>query len=117
MTEYAADWPGDFRAFEQSRTRFFDRMAADAVLREVGRDARRQQEKIMDPIVVEGELSILVEERRVVIGYFAPGQRDLADVIRQALGNDAEAFGVAHAGRVRISVEPLSDETERGEES
>jgi hypothetical protein len=107
MTDYASQWPGDFRAFQQSRTRFFDRLAADAVLREVERDALVHREQTMDPIVVEGELSILVEERRVVIGYFAPGQRDLADVLRNALGGDAEAFGVAHAGLVRITVESL----------
>jgi hypothetical protein len=117
MTEYASDWPGDFRAFQQSRTRFFDRMAADAVLREVGRDALAHREQTMDPIVVEGQLSILVEERRVVIGYFAPGQRDLADVIRDTLGSDAEAFGVAHAGLVRITVESLSGDAESTEES
>jgi hypothetical protein len=71
----------------------------------------------MEPIVVEGELSILVDERRVVIGYFAPGQRDLADVIRAALGNEAEAFGIARGGRVRIRIEPLPDETETSQES
>lgn len=68
----------------------------------------------MEPIVVEGELSILTEERRLVMGYFAPGQRDLADVIAHSV-DAAEAFGVAHVGPVRITIEWIPSPGERGE--
>jgi hypothetical protein len=60
----------------------------------------------MEPIVVEGDLSILTGERRLVLGYFGPGQRDLADVI-QHLSRATEAFGVTHVGPVRITIEPV----------
>lgn len=64
----------------------------------------------MEPIVVEGQLSIIVEERRMIMGYFSPHQRDLADVIRCELAAEAEAFGLIDAGDVRITVEFVTSE-------
>ena len=61
------------------------------------------------PIVIEGDLVILTGERRIVLGYFSPAQRDLADVVRGRLGLRDEAFGVGRVGRVRITVERLPD--------
>ena len=46
-----------------------------------------------------------------MLGYFSPGQRDVADVVRAGLGFRDEAFGVGRVGRVRITVERLPDET------
>jgi len=59
------------------------------------------------PLVIEGDLTMLISERRLVLGYFAPQQRDLADVIRTGLGFRDEAFGVGLVGPVRITIEPL----------
>ncbi len=57
---------------------------------------------------------ILTGERRLVLGYFSPAQRDLADVVRDQLGLCDEAFGVGQVGRVRISVERLPDQAPGG---
>ena len=58
-----------FEAFQSRRTRFFDRMAADALLHQIetGSDGshRRAKEHRVSPIVVEGQLSIIVEEQVV----------------------------------------------------
>jgi hypothetical protein len=102
-------FPGDFDDFRRARTRFLDRLAADSVLRGVERasEARDTHEETghMQPIDIEGELSILAEERRLVIGFYTAGQHDLADVVRA--GADApEAFGIVHVGPVRIRIEP-----------
>lgn len=66
----------------------------------------------MGLIVVEGDLSILTGERRLVMGYFSPGQRDLADVIQRRSGAE-ESFGVAYVGPVRITIEPFGARGER----
>jgi len=109
MNEHSSEWPLDFQAFHAHRNQFLDRLAADTLLREIetaALDPRRQpKERRVEPIVVEGHLSIIAEERRMIIGYFAPGQRDLADLIRTGLGAEAEAFGLVDAGDVRITVE------------
>jgi hypothetical protein len=104
-------FPGDFDDFKRARTRFLDRLAADALLRRVEREAAasiptRQEAIAMDPILVEGELSILAEERRLVIGFYTAGQHDLADVVRTSV-EAQEAFGIVHVGPVRIRIEPL----------
>ena len=107
MNSYPPHWPGDFAAFTHNRTRVLDRMAADAVLREIERGSNpERKEPTMEPIVVEGDLTILTDERRLVIGYFAPGQCDLADVIRHRT-RASEAFGVSRVGPVRITIEPI----------
>jgi hypothetical protein len=109
MNEHSSEWPLGFEAFQSFRNRFLDRMAADAVLHEIesGRGASDHgpKERRVEPIVVEGQLSIIVEERRLILGYFSPHQRDLADVIRHELAAEAEAFGLIDAGAVRITVE------------
>lgn len=109
MNEHSSEWPLNFEAFLSHRNRFLDRMAADAVLHEIetGRGASDHgpKERTVEPIVVEGQLSIIVEERRMILGYFSPHQRDLADVIRDGLDARVEAFGLIDAGEVRIIVE------------
>ena len=109
MNEHSAEWPSNFETFQSHRNRFLDRMAADAVLHEIetGRGASDHgpKERTVEPIVVEGQLSIIVEERRMILGYFSPHQRDLADVIRDGLDARVEAFGLIDAGEVRIIVE------------
>ncbi len=109
MNEHSSEWPLDFQAFHGHRNQFLDGLAADRLLREIETAAVeprcQSKERRVDPIVVEGHLSIIVEERRMIIGYFAPGQRDLADLVRAGLGADAEAFGLVDAGDVRITVE------------
>ena len=110
-TNASSTWPGDFDEFRRSRARFLDRLAADSLLRQVERQAAEaapapEEAIAMDPIVVEGELSILTQERRLVIGFYTSGQHDLADVVRE--GADAEeAFGIVNVGPVRIRIEPL----------
>jgi len=109
MNEHSSEWPLSFETFRSHRARFLDRMAADALLGEIeaesGRRNRRPKERSVDPIVVQGQLTVMVDERRLILGYFSPGQRDLADVIRGELGTGAEAFGLVDAGDVRITVE------------
>lgn len=109
MNEHSSEWPMNFEAFLSHRNRFLDRLAADAVLHEIetGRGASDHgpKEHAVEPIVVEGQLSIIVEERRLILGYFSPHQRDLADVIRDGLDARAEAFGLIDAGEVRITVQ------------
>jgi hypothetical protein len=109
MNEHSSEWPLGFEAFRSYRTRFLDRMAADAVLYEIesGRHSSDHgpKERRVEPIVVEGQLSLIVEERRMILGYFSPHQRDLADVIREGLDARVEAFGLIDAGEVRITVE------------
>lgn len=103
-------FPGDFEDFRRSRARFLDRLAADTLLRQVEReaadDAPPREEAAMDTIVVEGELSILTQERRLVIGFYTAGQHDLAEVVRESL-DVPETFGIVHVGPVRIRIEPL----------
>jgi hypothetical protein len=110
---FDSGFPPDFAAFQAGRRRFLDRLAADAVLREVVREARRPdaQEATMDlgPLQLEGELTVLTAERRLVLGYFAPGQRDVADAVRSVLGFEDEAFGVGRVGRVTITIERLPE--------
>ena len=57
---------------------------------------------------IEGDLAVLVGERRLVLDYFESAQRDLADVVREMLGFDDEAFGVGRVGRVLITIERLA---------
>ena len=106
-------FPPDFAAFQAGRRRFLDRLAADAVLRQAAREARRpdSEEATMDPgpLHLEGELTVLTAERRLVLGYFAPGQRDVADAVRSVLGFEDEAFGVGRVGRVTITIERLPE--------
>ena len=102
----------DFEAFRAGRSRFLDRLAAESLLFQIeragDRDGSATREDTVDPpIVIEGELAILAAERRLVLGYFSPSQRDLADVVRDTLGFRDEAFGVGQVGRVRITVERL----------
>ncbi len=108
-------FPPDFAAFQAGRRRFLDRLAADAVLREVARDAGDREgaeEGLMDsgPLTVQGELTVLTAERRLVLGYFAPAQRDLADAVSSVLGFEDEAFGVGRVGVVRITIERVPRE-------
>jgi hypothetical protein len=105
---------GDFSAFQAARTRFLDRMHADAVLWQVARDARRperEEEAPMNPgsLHLDGDLTVLTAERRLVLGYFAPGQRDLADAVRSVLGFEDEAFGIGRVGRVTITIERVPE--------
>ena len=108
-------FPPDFAAFAAGRRRFLDRMSADAVLRQAARDACRPEgveEDTLDPgpLTLHGDLTVLTAERRLVLGYFAPGQRDLADAVRSVLGFEDEAFGVGRVGSVRITIERLPQE-------
>lgn len=111
MNTHFNEWPADFAAFTAARHRQFDVMNADAVLREVAEQATAPtpERQMSNPatIVLEGELTVLVAERRLVLGYFAPGQSDLADVVAATLGFRDEAFGIGTVGPVRITVEPL----------
>lgn len=111
MNTHFNEWPADFAAFTAARHRQFDVMNADAVLREVAEQAAAPtpEPPMSNPatIVLEGELTVLVAERRLVLGYFAPGQSDLADVVAATLGFRDEAFGIGTVGPVRITVEPL----------
>ena len=104
--------PNDFEAFRAGRSRFLDRLAAESLLYRIERAAERgdqptQEDDVDPPIVVDGEPSILIAERRLVLNYFSPGQCDLADVVREGLGLCDEAFGVGRLGHVRITVERL----------
>lgn len=110
--------PDDFEAFQASRSRFLDRLAAESLLFQIERASERgdsptQEETVDPPIVIEGELAILAAERRLILGYFSPSQRDLADVVRDTLGFRDEAFGVGQVGHVRITVERLPRPTDR----
>jgi hypothetical protein len=114
-TNPSSTWPGNFDDFRRSRSRFLDRLAADALLRQVEREAadaaqghESEEPTAMKLIVVEGELSVLTQERRLVIGFYTSGQHDLADVVRERVDAE-EAFGIAHVGPVRISVELLAE--------
>src|SRR5262245_14148203 len=107
-------FPPDFAAFAAGKRRFLDGLTADAVLRQAARDARRPggaEEATMDPgpLHLEGDLTVLTAERRLVLGYFAPGQRDLADAVHSVLGFEDEAFGVGRVGRVTITIERLPE--------
>lgn len=118
MFETTDGHPNDFEAFRAGRSRFLDRLAADSLLFQIERaglrdDAPTEEDPVDPPITVDGELSILVAERRMVMDYFSPGQRDLADVVRDRLGLVDEAFGVGRIGRVRIVIERVEGE-ERG---
>jgi hypothetical protein len=113
MNTHFNEWPSDFAAFTAARHRQFDAMNADSVLREVAeRPAPTPEPPMSNPatIVLEGELTVLVAERRLVLGYFAPGQSDLADVVAATLGFRDEAFGIGTVGPVRITVEALQPE-------
>lgn len=111
MSAHFNEWPANFAAFTAARHRQFDVMNADTVLREVAdRAAAPTPERPMSKpatVVLEGELTVLVAERRLVLGYFAPGQSDLADVVAATLGFRDEAFGIGTVGPVRITIEPL----------
>ena len=114
MFETPDGTPTDFASFRASRRRFLDRLAADTLLTQIERGGRaaeshREETPMSSPIVIEGDLVILTGERRMVLGYFSPAQRDLADVVRGRLGLRDEAFGVGRVGRVRITVERLPD--------
>jgi hypothetical protein len=115
-TTSISPWPGGFDDFRRSRNRFFDRLAADDLLRQVEREAndvthvhQPEEPTAMKLIVVEGELSILTQERRLVVDFYTSDQHDLADVVRER-ADAAEAFGIAHVGPARISVELLAQE-------
>ena len=114
MTEHADPWPADFDAFRRAARRFLDRLAADRLLSRIEREAAAPGGAMDRPIVIEGELSSS-SERRLVIGYFASGQRDLADVVREGLGFRDEAFGVGNVGPVRITIERLRRLGDAGE--
>jgi hypothetical protein len=108
-------FPPDFAAFQAVRRRFLDGLSADAVLRRAAYDAccaKGAEEATMDPgpLHLEGDLTVLTAERRLVLGYFAPGQRDLADAVRSVFGFEDEAFGVGRVGSVRITIERLPKE-------
>ena len=109
MNEHSSEWPLGFEAFQSHRNRFLDRMAADAVLHEIetGRGASDHgpKERRWNRSWSRVNSRIIVEERRLILGYFSPHQRDLADVIRDGLDARAEAFGLIDAGEVRITVE------------
>lgn len=120
MNTHFNEWPPDFAAFTAARRRQVDAMTADAVIREVSSNVAisipEQSMSKPSPVVIEGELTVLVAERRLVLSYFAPGQTDLADLVVAELGFRDHAFGVGHVGRVRITVDPLelnADETEQ----
>jgi hypothetical protein len=111
--------PTDFASFQASRRRFLDGLAADALLTRIERarphpEAPCEETPMDAPIIIEGDLVILTGERRLVLGYFSPAQRDVADVVRGLLGFRDEAFGVGRVGRVRISVKRLPDEAPGG---
>jgi hypothetical protein len=118
MFETSDGHPKDFESFRASRSRFLDNLAAESLLIQIERAAARngssRREGTVDPpIVIEGELAILTAERRMVLGYFSPSQRDLADVVREGLGFRDEAFGVGQVGHVRITVERLDPPSSR----
>jgi hypothetical protein len=107
LSVFNPGFPPDFAAFQAGRRRFLDGLSADAVLRQAARDAHDAEETSMDPghLRLEGDLTVLTAERRLVLGYFAPGQRDVADAVRSVLGFEDEAFGVGRVGRVVITIE------------
>ena len=112
MNEHTKEWPPDFDAFAAARRRQLDAMNADAVLREVVRTTTTTPEPPMsdrETVTIEGELTVLIGERRLVLGYFSPGQHDLADVVTSRLGFRDEAFGIGHVGSVRITIEMADD--------
>jgi hypothetical protein len=118
MFETTDGHPNDFEAFRAGRSRFLDRLAAESLLLQIERAGDRggsptEETTVDPPIVIEGELAILAAERRLVIGYFSPSQRDLADVVRNTLGFRDEAFGVGQVGHVRITVERLPQPSPR----
>jgi len=59
-------------------------------------------------IVVEGHLAVRVGERRLVLDIDGPGERDLADIVREA-GAGLGMGGVVHVGPVRIEITPLEE--------
>lgn len=59
-------------------------------------------------IVVEGDLAVRVAERRLVLDIDGPGERDLADVVREAAAGLGMG-GVVHVGPVRIEITPLEE--------
>ena len=59
-------------------------------------------------IVVEGDLAVRVDERRLVLDIDGPGERDLADVVREAAAGLGMG-GVVHVGPVRIEITPLEE--------
>ena len=120
MNEHTKEWPPDFDAFAAARRRQLDAMNADAVLREVVRTTTTTPEPPVsdrETVTIEGELTVLIGERRLVLGYFSPGQHDLADVVTSRLGFRDEAFGIGHVGPVRVTIEVLgNDPTNDGQE-
>jgi len=59
-------------------------------------------------IVIEGDLAVRVAERRLVLDIDGPGERDLADVVRETAAG-LETGGVVHVGPVRIEIRPLEE--------
>ena len=108
MTEHPESTPPDFAAFRASRLRFFDGLAADHLLRRIEKDAAGQEVPVHQTLEIEGDLVVLSNERRIILGYFSAAQRDLADAIREVLGFTDEAFGVGRVGRVLITIERLA---------
>ena len=108
MSNHPEPSPSDFAAFRASRSRFFDRLAADHLLRRIEREASRPEVPMRRSLQLEGDLVILSGEGRLILGYFEAGQRDVADAVRDGLGFTDEAFGVGRVGRVRITVERLA---------
>jgi hypothetical protein len=108
MGERPLHWPGTFDEFQRSRTQAMDRMAPGRAQRELEHHAASVpagREGMTGTLVVDGDLTVLGEERRLVMGYFRPGSRDLADLVRR-VAKASDAFGITHVGPVRISVEP-----------
>jgi hypothetical protein len=103
----------DYERFRASRQRLLDRLAADALLTRIERAAdaepRDDPGVRMERLEVEGELTVLLRERRLVLDYFSPRQRDLADVVRDLLAFAEDGFGARRIGRVRIVVERIPE--------
>lgn len=108
------DRPGDYGDYESGKQRFLDRLAADSLMRRLEREAaatfaRWEEATAMDPLELQAELSVVVDERRVVLDFYSASPRELADEIRAAI-QAPDACGVAHAGLVRIRIEPVVDD-------
>lgn len=108
MTYDSDSTPTGFAAFQASRLRFFDGLDAEHLLRRVESDAARQEASVSDALQIEGDLAVLAGDGRLILDYFGSSQRDLADVVREMLGFDDEAFGVGRVGRVLITIERLT---------
>lgn len=105
--------PDDFEAFRASRSRFFDSLAADSLLFNIER-AATQEAIVTSPIVMEGELTILSGEGRLVLDHSTASERDVSEALRDALGLRRRGPGVERVGPVRITVDRLAGP--RGEE-